>query len=154
MKQGAIMTLPSGEQIQIFPSDNPWNQYISKLAVHERNDDYIATIGPDVDVYMDLSIPYCIVSKDQAKVPLDLRYTGESDPGPYPVPDDAPVEGGPRNGQALIVIKGPRSLQIQRCANRAFFNRCRSRFANRNRGEQLRRKRIEVERAPTIRTTT
>jgi hypothetical protein len=40
-------------------------------------------------------IPYVVVSGDQPRVPIRFVRDGdESDPGPYPVPPDAPVEGG------------------------------------------------------------
>ncbi len=40
-------------------------------------------------------IPFVVVPGDQPKVPVRFEYAGESDPGPYPIPDDAPIEGGP-----------------------------------------------------------
>jgi hypothetical protein len=40
-------------------------------------------------------ISYVVVSGTQAKVPVSFDYDDESDPGPYPVPAGAPIEGGP-----------------------------------------------------------
>jgi hypothetical protein len=42
-------------------------------------------------------IPYVVVAGTQPKVPIRFEYPGESDPGPYPVPPDAPIEGGPQS---------------------------------------------------------
>jgi hypothetical protein len=42
-----------------------------------------------------IGIPYVVVSGSQEKVPVSFYYASESDPGPYPIPPDAPVEGGP-----------------------------------------------------------
>ena len=40
-------------------------------------------------------IPYIAVAGNQAPVPINFMAVGsQSDPGPYPVPADAPVEGG------------------------------------------------------------
>src|SRR6185369_12625175 len=39
-------------------------------------------------------IPYVLVSGSQPKVPVSFDYASESDPGPYPIPADAPIEGG------------------------------------------------------------
>lgn len=39
-------------------------------------------------------IPYIVVSGSQAKVPVSFQYADESDPGPYPIPANAPIEGG------------------------------------------------------------
>jgi hypothetical protein len=45
-----------------------------------------------------VGIPYVIVDRNQPKVPVEFtEYGDESDPGPYPIPLDAPVEGGPQN---------------------------------------------------------
>jgi hypothetical protein len=40
-------------------------------------------------------IPYIVVSGTQERVPVSFYYDDESDPGPYPIPADAPIEGGP-----------------------------------------------------------
>ena len=43
-------------------------------------------------------IPYIVVSGSQPKVPLNwTAYGNQSDPGPYPIPPDAPIEGGPNS---------------------------------------------------------
>ncbi len=39
-------------------------------------------------------IPYVLVHGTQPRVPVSFYYGDESDPGPYPVPPFAPVEGG------------------------------------------------------------
>ncbi|MBI4942605.1 MAG: hypothetical protein HY830_17830, partial [Actinobacteria bacterium] len=39
-------------------------------------------------------IPYGVGAGTQAKVPVRFEYADESDRGPYPVPRNAPVEGG------------------------------------------------------------
>src|SRR4029077_7753508 len=39
-------------------------------------------------------IPYIVVPGTQPRVPVRFRYADESDPGPYPIPADAPIEGG------------------------------------------------------------
>jgi hypothetical protein len=42
-------------------------------------------------------IPYVVVDSSQPMVPINfVAYGDESDPGPYPVPPDAPIEGGPQ----------------------------------------------------------
>ena len=40
-------------------------------------------------------IPYVVVPGTQPRVPVKFEYADESDPGPYPIPPDAPIEGGP-----------------------------------------------------------
>jgi hypothetical protein len=90
-----------------FPDDNPWNQDISAAPVDPNSAALIASIGLDKPLHPDFGtvyegapngIPYVVVTGTQAKVPVKFEYAGESDPGPYPVPPDAPIEGGP-NGK-------------------------------------------------------
>jgi hypothetical protein len=46
------------------------------------------------------------VPAEQKKVDVRLtEYSEESDPGPYPVPDNAPIEGWPVSGQSLDEIQ-------------------------------------------------
>ena len=40
-----------------------------------------------------IGIPYVVAPGDQPKEPIDFHYADESDPRPYPIPPDAPVEG-------------------------------------------------------------
>jgi hypothetical protein len=88
-----------------FPADNAWNTDISSKPVDPNSDALIASIGASTKVHPDfgagtwegapIGIPYVVVSRTQAKVPIKLTdYADESDPGPYPVPADAPIEGG------------------------------------------------------------
>jgi hypothetical protein len=87
-----------------FPADNPWNQDISGEPVDPNSDALIASIGRDTGLHPDfgtvwngapIGIPYTIVAGTQAKVPIRFTdYGNESDPGPYPVPSNAPIEGG------------------------------------------------------------
>jgi len=90
--------------LRIFPADNPWNTDISDYDVHPDSDQFIFSIGKNTTIHPDFGtvwngapngIPYVIVPGSTP--PADIRFTAygdESDPGPYPVPDDAPVEGG------------------------------------------------------------
>jgi hypothetical protein len=89
-----------------FPADNPWNQDVSGDPVDPNSAALIAACGdralhPDFGTVWDGApngIPYVVVAGSQGKVPVTFDYDDESDPGPYPVPAGAPVEGGP-NGQ-------------------------------------------------------
>lgn len=91
-----------------FPPDNPWNQDISNSPVDPNSGNLIKSIGVDDRLHPDFGtvwngapngIPYVVVAGTQPLVPVSFRaYGGESDPGPYPVPRDAPIEGGP-NGK-------------------------------------------------------
>jgi hypothetical protein len=90
---------------RVFPADNPWNQDISTLPVDPNSANLIASIGLSTGLHADFGtvfngapngIPYIVVSGTQTPVPINLGiYGDESDPGPYPVPPNAPIEGGP-----------------------------------------------------------
>ncbi len=80
---------------QVFPSNNVWNTVVDRLPRDARSDAYIASIGIDDALHPDFVIPFVVVPASQAKVPIHLNaYADESDPGPYPVPANAPIEGG------------------------------------------------------------
>ncbi|MGH2544320.1 MAG: hypothetical protein ACRDIB_16130 [Ardenticatenaceae bacterium] len=88
----------------VFPANNIWNVPIATLPVDPQSDEYVATIGLDETVHPDfgsgtwdggpIGIPYVIVPESQALVPVAFQYADESDPGPYPIPPNAPIEGG------------------------------------------------------------
>ena len=106
----------------VFPSDNPWNTDISNYPVHVNSDDFIANIiGVSGDTYLHadfganwnggpFGIPYVVVPADQPMAPINfVVYGSESDPGPYPVPPNAPVEGG-SDRHVLVLQSGPCKL--------------------------------------------
>ena len=50
-------------------------------------------------------IPYVLVYDGQPKVPVSFDYADESDPGPYPIPPNAPIEGGPQStGDRHVIV--------------------------------------------------
>jgi hypothetical protein len=90
---------------EIFPGDNIWNTRIDTLPLHSRSEDYISTIGQNTHMHPDfgsglweggpIGIPFVVVPATQplAEV-VYTAYGDESDPGPFPIPPDAPIEGG------------------------------------------------------------
>lgn len=99
---------------RLFPDDNPWNQPIDTAAVDPNSDAIIALIGgtrrlhPDFGAFWNggpFGIPYVVVSGTQPRVPISFYYPSESDPGPYPIPPDPPIEGGPTStGDRHILV--------------------------------------------------
>lgn len=88
----------------IFPADNPWNRDISADPVDPNSDNLIAACGAARELHPDFGttydgapwgIPFVTVGALQERVPVSFSYDDESDPGPYPIPRDAPIEGGP-----------------------------------------------------------
>ncbi|HEX8105993.1 MAG TPA: hypothetical protein VF533_25475 [Solirubrobacteraceae bacterium] len=96
----------------VFPKSNAWNQDVSKAKVEPGSDRYIASIGGDDFLHPDFGgdgeygIPFKVVPRSQPFVPIAFTdYGDESDPGPYPIPPDAPVEGG-SDRHLLVLQKG------------------------------------------------
>jgi hypothetical protein len=96
-----------------FPDDNPWNHDISDAPVDPNSDALIRSCGvrnlhPDFGTVWNGApngIPYVVVSGAQARVPVTFEYADESDPGPYPIPRNPPIEGGPAGtGDRHILI--------------------------------------------------
>jgi hypothetical protein len=92
---------------RLFPADNPWNQDISNSPVDPNSANLIASIGLNTGLHPDFGtvydgapngIPFIVVSGSQLRVPINFTaYGNQSDPGPYPVPANAPIEGGPNS---------------------------------------------------------
>lgn len=88
----------------VFPADNIWNTRVDQLSVHPSSDAWVTTIGPTLPMHPDfgsgmwqgapIGIPFVTVTGSQTKYPASFRYQSESDPGPYAIPLDAPIEGG------------------------------------------------------------
>lgn len=118
---GPVLATPFGP-VAIFPADNPWNQDISRLPPHPRSAAFVASIGESRPLHPDYGttwqgapsgIPYVVVGPDQPRVPVRFEYAAESDPGPYPIPLDAPVEGGPRgmgDRHAIVIDAAAKKL--------------------------------------------
>ncbi|QDQ29237.1 hypothetical protein FNU76_07230 [Chitinimonas arctica] len=95
-----------------FPADNAWNRDISQAPVDPNSANLISTIGLTRGLHPDfgsglyegapIGIPYVVVSGAQAKATIRfLAYGDESDPGPYPVPGNAPIEGQRPDGASF-----------------------------------------------------
>jgi hypothetical protein len=111
----AVRVSPPGPSLggcPMFPADNAWNQDVSQLPLHPRSGAMIAQIQadgldnlhPDFGENPNYGIPYVVVPANQALVPITYTaYGDESDPGPFPIPLDAPVEGGGAGGDRHVL---------------------------------------------------
>ena len=104
----SLTAQPQAGGCPVFPLHNIWNTPIDKLPVLPRSNDFIATEGADTPLHPDFgpasSIPFTVVPATQPPVPIQIG-NDESDPGPYPIPPDAPVEAG-TDHHLLIVRQG------------------------------------------------
>lgn len=111
---GGEDTVDINVNIPIFPADNPWNTDISNYPVHPNSDNFVESIGLNVNLHPDFGtvwqgapngIPFIVVEGDQTKVPVTFTIANESDPGPYPIPNNAPIQGGPNaTGDRHVIV--------------------------------------------------
>lgn len=96
-------------------SSYEWNRDVSSDPVDPASDAIIARVGEDKPLHEDfglvwqgapVGIPYYVVPGDQSPVPVAFQYADESDPGPYPIPPDVWIEGGPdsRGDRHVLVL--------------------------------------------------
>jgi len=88
----------------VLPADNIWNTRVDLLPVSPNSATYVSTIGSGTGMHADfgagmwdggpIGIPFVKVPGTQQKYPATFLYWDESDPGPYAVPQNAPIEGG------------------------------------------------------------
>jgi len=106
---------PTLSGCDLFPDDNIWNTPINTLPVAAGSDEFIATMGLDTGLHADfgsgtwegapIGIPITVVDSSQAPVTVTFDYDDESDPGPYPIPGDAAIEGGPQgDGDRHVLV--------------------------------------------------
>jgi hypothetical protein len=101
----------------ILPAGNALNRDVSRAPVDPRSAVYVASIGAGLHLHADFGtnpgygIPYVVVGSHQARVPISFsEYGAESEPGPYPVPLNAPVEGAGEEGDRHVLV-----LQTHAC---------------------------------------
>jgi len=87
----------------VFPGNNIWNVRVDRLPVAANSSTYVSAIGSAAPLHPDFGtvydgapngIPFVIVPGTQTKYPATFTYASESDPGPYAIPLNAPIEGG------------------------------------------------------------
>lgn len=103
------------EALQVFPADNPWNADIAHWPVHPNSRNIIAAIGADKPFRHNTDMGFILVPPNQKKVQLtNIRYTDESDRGPFPVPDNMPIEGWPASYRRSPKLKSITLDELQR----------------------------------------
>ena len=104
---GTSPRLPGAPRCPLFPANNPWHQRVDRLPVAANSATIIGSVGADATVlphfgsglspkdHAPIGFPYVVVSERQKKVRLSFLYAGGSDKGPYPIPRNVPIQGGP-----------------------------------------------------------
>ena len=112
---------PTLEGVALFPPDNPWNTPVDTEPVDPDSDALLESIGLDTGLHPDFGadwnggpfgIPFVVVGGTQPRVDVTFEYADESDPGPYPIPPDAPIEGGASSSGDRHVIVVDRDARM------------------------------------------
>jgi len=106
--------LTAAENIRVFPADNAWNKDVSSAPLAENSAQIVAgwsangikaDFGSGEWEGSPIGIPYVVVCNNQAAVAVVFTdYGDESDPGPYPIPLDAPIEGNGTGDAHVIAV--------------------------------------------------
>src|SRR5712664_990288 len=108
---GQVAPPPSGPSLAgcpMFPVDNPWNRDISAEPVDPHSADYLAYMGAaSLRLHPDFGGPYgqpfVVVPAAQPRVPMSFLYSSQSEPGPYPFPNDLPIQANEDRHATVLV---------------------------------------------------
>jgi hypothetical protein len=91
----------------VFPPDNIWNAPVDRLPLDPNSQAYLVSGGLTSPLHPDfgsgtydgetIGIPLTIVPGTQPRVNVTFDYASESDSGPYPIPPNVSIEGGPNS---------------------------------------------------------
>jgi len=112
----------------VYPIDHIWNTPIDQLPVSPNSATWVSTIGPTKPLHPDfgaamydgepIGIPFVAVPGTQTKYPATFTWPDESDPGPYAIPLDAPIEGGSNSTGDRHVI----AVDVDQCVLYEMYN--------------------------------
>jgi hypothetical protein len=101
--------------LEAFPPDNPWNLVVSDWPTHPNSAKIVASIGASKPLRYNPDMGFVLVPPDQKRINVKLvSYPDESDKGPYPVPDNIPIEGWPANYSRNPKLRGTTLDDVQR----------------------------------------
>jgi hypothetical protein len=118
-RAGGLDPIEPPNRCSILPTDNIWNRRVDDMPLDPNSTAYINTIGASSTLHADfgsgvwppgsnspIGIPFVEVGSDKPPVPIIYTaYGSESDPGPWPVPANAPIEGGPdATGDRHVIV--------------------------------------------------
>jgi len=100
--------LPQAPDCPVFPGTSVWNKRVWNLPLRENSRTIVGAIGARLTLHADfgsglwdggpIGIPITVVDSATPRSAVDFDYASESDAGPYPIPDDVEIEGGPSAG--------------------------------------------------------
>jgi len=104
-KQPLLFNTPEADAVvsamQIFPPNNPWNEDISRRPVHPDSDKMVAHLGRDKPLRAVPCDNFVLVPPGQPRIDVAIADPLNSDKGPFPISENAPVQNWPSNGLKL-----------------------------------------------------
>jgi hypothetical protein len=93
---------------RLFPANDPWNRPVDTAQVDPNSTAILSLIGLTRSFHPDWGptwgFPYIVVNEPIARYHPTFDYPNESDPGPYPIPANPPIEGNGGGDAHLLVI--------------------------------------------------
>lgn len=105
--------------LQIFPRDNAWNEDISRRPVLGNSAPMLAMINAELfaiganrtNLHAFQEMNFVLVPGNQPLVPITFNlYGNESDPSPYPIATNMPIEGWPSQTGSLSLYNWQRDV--------------------------------------------
>ena len=99
---------PSLAGCPLFPLENAWNRDVSSEPVDPQSTDYLAFMGAgSLHLHPDFGgqygQPFIVVPADQPRVPMSFLYASQSEAGPYPFPQDVPIQANEDRHATVLV---------------------------------------------------
>ncbi len=103
---------------RVFPATDEWNQKVTDAPVDASSAAILSRIGLTKTIHPDFGanynggpfgIPYVVVPDTQARSWVNFDYDDESDPGPYPIPANPPIEAS-GDGHIIMITRDEFSL--------------------------------------------
>jgi hypothetical protein len=115
--------LPQAPDCPVFPETNVWNKPVRTLPLRKDSRTIVNAIGARLSLHADfgsglwdggpIGIPITVVDSTTPMSTVDFDYADESDAGPYPIPDDVAIEGGPSaDGDRHAILVGSESCTL------------------------------------------
>lgn len=116
----------------VFPADNVWNTPVDGLPKDQRSAAYIEVMRPITKLHPDFGsdlysgIPFAVIPPSTPHVPVKFEYHDDSDLGNYPIPPNAPIEGGPQAKEGtdrhVVLVEAERCLLYELFAAKKLSN--------------------------------
>lgn len=101
--------------LEVFPEDNPWILVVEDWPLHPNSQKIVASVGANKPLRYNTDMGFVLVPPGQKKTDIKLvDYPDESDKGPYPLPDETPIEGWPANYKRNPKLKDTTLADVQR----------------------------------------